>query len=431
MIGIGIVFYLSSFFPGKIRSRSLFMITVSCVIALLFIITISRPALNPVVYSIQDEIQNLISKPKSDAKINKLAAPVATDQYNSSFNFLNKGFDLDTLPEMNYDRVVVLVMEGINYDDYIRASSEISGSFYEKRNDQCVVYTNYHTLNLDSYTSLIAILNSIFVPYQAYADEEKYSFVNKRTNLVRFFNRNGYSTFFLTSYGKQQLRFVPDLKEWDRIIVEDNIKDNKEFACVSTNKVESACEDFAVFDDLMNLLKNNPKSFIFQEMVYGHTSQWIEKTGLKTVEYYNKYFDALFDELELSGLLDDTLIVIVSDHGPRINATEQRHYKVPLMLCASNIDHSINNSFLSHLDFKGLLLKKVSRFKYSENSEKIFVTGNSGELIYGKITADQKYIFINNRNLAVHTNTTSEKVQQLNNNYQNYLHYFEGLKLKN
>jgi membrane-anchored protein YejM (alkaline phosphatase superfamily) len=261
-------------------------------------------------------------------------------------------------------------------------------------------------------------------------DEEKYSFVNKSNNLVRFFNRNGYSTFFVTSYGEQAFRFVPDLQEWTKVIVEENVEDNKEFACVTTNKIEKACEDFSVLAETIDVLRNNSRAFVFQEMVYGHTSEWTKKTGLKPIEYYNKYFNTFYRELEENNLIDNTLLIINSDHGPRINATDRKHYKVPLMFCARDIEHSNNADFLSHLSFKDILLETISDIKHSGNIKEIFTIGNSGELVYGKISANQKYIFINNRHLAVYTNTTSQEIEQFNKDYKNYLNYFESLKLK-
>lgn len=426
--GLIIIFSLSYFFPKKIKSKSLPVVIYSAIVAILFIITIGRPAINPLVYSVQDEIQYLMNPSTTDAKINKLASPASSNQSNNNFGFLDKRFDAIPITEIGYDKIVVLVMEGFNYEDFINESSKDSGSFYEKRKNQCQIYSNYHTLNLDSYTSLISMLNSIFVPHQAYVDEKKYSFINESANLVRFFNRNGFSTFFVTSYGEQQLRFVPDLREWTKVIVEENIENNEEFACVSTNKIEKACEDFSVFAEIFDLLKNNSKAFIFQEMVYGHTAEWIEKTGLKPIEYYNKYFNAFYEELEKTNLLDSTLLIITSDHGPRINATDRRHYNIPLIFCARDIEHSTNDKFLSHLNFKDVLLETISGIKDSSDTKEMFTIGNSGELVYGRISEDQKYIFINNRNLAVHTNAASQEVEQFNKDYQNYLNYFEGIK---
>ena len=45
------------------------------------------------------------------------------------------------------------------------------------------------------------MLNSVFIPYQAYVDDTEFSAVNNGNNLVKFFNSEGFGTLFLTAYG--------------------------------------------------------------------------------------------------------------------------------------------------------------------------------------------------------------------------------------
>ncbi|KHD07913.1 hypothetical protein PN36_17335 [Candidatus Thiomargarita nelsonii] len=113
---------------------------------------------------------------------------------------------------------------------------------------QCQSYTNYHTPNLDSYTALLAMLNSVFIPYQAYTNTDKYSFINTQTNLVTIFNKNDFFTSFLIPAASHHIRFTPDTEDWDNIVFHNDFK-NDEFTCITSSKIEMACEDMVVFDD--------------------------------------------------------------------------------------------------------------------------------------------------------------------------------------
>ena len=247
-------------------------------------------------------------------------------------------------------------MEGINHDDYYSDTTDAGNRFFDKYGKNIITYSNFYTLNLDSYTSLIAMLNSIFVPYQAYMDESKYDFVNNLNNLVRIFNKNGFSTHFLTSYGEQQKRFIPNISEWSEVACLKNIDSIEKYAKVTSSKIEMAAEDLAVFDDLIRILVKNPNPFIFQEMVYGHTSAWKEQTGIETIDYYNRYFEKTITALVNNNMADSTLVVMVSDHGPRDDAYDTGNYHIPMFAWARDLSKETKEGMLSHLDFKDILL---------------------------------------------------------------------------
>ncbi len=423
-IGAGAMLAVSFFFPKKIKWNRLPVVVV-IVLTLLFIPTILRPAINPIVYSLQEQI---MLSATANSNISKLTLPVSDGSKVEQFRFLDKAFD--TIPKLNirYDRVVVLVMEGINYDEFTTKSLADVNSFINLHKQHTISFTNYHTLNLDSYTALIAMLNSIFVPYQAYVNEEKFVFVNKRNNLVRFFNANGFSTHFLTSYGEQQKRFVPDISEWTQVKCKDNIDGSSQYACITTNKIEYACEDLAVFNDLMTMLRNNHRAFVYQEMVYAHTTEWKAKTGIETIDYYNHYFNKVVDELRANNLLDGTLIVILSDHGPRTNAYNRENYHIPMMVFATDLQQDNKSKFLSHLDFKDILLELIAGKEFTPKQDPIYTVGHSGELIYGMIGSSGKFIFINNRLRHVNSNVPESEVARLNKSFQDYTNYFAWLR---
>ena len=426
---VGFIVSISYFLSAKVRLKRLKKVPpiVGLSLTLLFVPTAFRSFVNPILYSIQEQIALSLT---SSGYIVKLSTPVADSSKAEQFRFLNKAFDTIPILEVHYDRVVVLVMEGVNFDDFIRKSQMDTNSFLNRHKRNILSFTNYHTLNLDSYTSLLSILNSVFIPYQAYAiNERRYLFVNDRNNLTRFFNANGFSTHFLTSYGEQQERFVPNIREWMQVKCMDNVEGNTEYASITSSKVEYACEDLAVFDDLMIALKKKQRVFVFQEMVYGHTTGWREKTGIETVDYYNRYFNKLVDELKKNSILDGTLIVITSDHGPRDDAYKVDNYHIPLILFATDLQSSNNDEFLSHLDFKDILLGLIANRKFEPDRELIYTIGHSGELVYGMITADGRYVFINNRMRHARGNASKTEIIEFNKDFQDYLNYFESLRL--
>lgn len=423
----GFIFWISNYFPKSLRWKKLPAIFI-VIITLLFIPTILRPAINPLVYSLQEQ---LILSFKSNPGLKKLKSPLANPELKSEFSFLEKTFDSIPIITSKYNRIIVLVMEGINHKDYYAKYLNDENSFTNLYGQNIVYFDNYYTLNLDSYTSLLAMLHSIFIPYRAYVEEKKYKFINERNNLVRFFKRNGYSTHFITSYGEQQKRFVPAFDEWSEFVYMKDIEKNTKYASVTSNKIEFASEDLAVFNDLVNIVKNNPKCFIFQEMVYGHTSSWKEQTGIETIDYYNQYFTKTVEVLKSNNLLDSTLLVITSDHGPRDNAYIIENYQIPLLFWANNLEKDVNDVFVSHLDLKDLLVAFLTGKDFTQRTDKIYTLGNSGELIYGMIEENDKYIFIHNRMLNLRTNVDLKSYKEFNNSFQNYLNYFESLRPNN
>ena len=425
-IGIGLMLIFARLFPFKLNNKKVLTIT-AIILSLLFIPTLLRPSLNPLISSI---LEQYVLSIKTNHQIIKIDdQPAADNEKADQFRFLNKEFD--SIPQINikYDRIIILVMESINYDYFINESVPDSNSFLNKYKKNISLYKNYHTLNLDSYSSIMAMLNSVFVPYQAYVDDTKFSFINYRNNVLRLFNNEEYKTLFLTSYGEQQSRFLPDINDWTQKTFMDSISGNPNFASITSNKIENACEDLAVFRDMMNFLRNNDKAFILQEMVYGHTVAWKQKTGIATMDYYNQYFQKTIDELKRNNLLDSTLIIVVSDHGPRNEPYNTANYHIPLLFFSTDIKNNENDEFLSHIDFKDVLIEAITGIDFIPLENALYTVGNSGEFIYGTIKKDGKYIFINNRMGTPQTNSSTEEVLSFNKNFNDYRNYFEYLRV--
>lgn len=426
MGGLGILLFISWYVPTSVRFPWVLPFS-GGLLTVLFILSVFHVRINPIVYSLQEQV---ILSWFANPHLAKLVNPVPDKSKAQQFRFLQKTFAQMPVVTSHYQRVVVLVMEGVNYDEFINPVDTDSSSFLAQHREHLEVYHRYHSLNLDSYTSLLVMLNSVFIPYQAYVNETKYVFVNHGNNLVRWFNTNGFSTFFLTSYGKQQERFVPNRREWTQTTYLDNIAENTQFACVTTNKIEYACEDRAVLEDLISLLKKQPRALVFQEMVYGHTNEWQKKTGLGTIAYYNKYFNTVIKRLEQERLLKQTLVVITSDHGPRDDAYNPANYHVPFLVFAADRMPQVHHEFVSHVNFKDILLAFLTNQEDTSVADAIYTIGNSGELVYGMIMSSGNHIFINNRMRFAQGNLLERDMQRFSQQFQEYLNYFEYLRLQ-
>ncbi len=422
-----VLFSISYFIPKHLAFANL--IKPACLLlTFLFLPTSVKPGINPILYSLQEQVYAYLH---ADINILPLVEPDAVNFQQQDFSFSNKAFDTIPLVNMNYNRIVVLVMEGLNYDTFIGRSEKDPDSFLNRFRHQIKSFTNYHTLNIDSFTSLIAMLNSIFVPYSSHTSKENFDFTDKQNNLVRFFNQNNFTTFFITPLGTQQAYFVPDLDEWKSKMFMEGMDTVTQFKCITSMKIENSCEDLTLLQNFVDTLAAYPKIFAFNEMVYGHVNEWTEKKGMDVIDYYNQYFNLFIIKLSEKNLLDSTLVLIVSDHGPKEDANNPANYHIPMLAFAQNMDTSTNNTFASHLDFKNIVLELATNTPQTFEQSPFFTYGNSVELVYGKIYPDGKHVFINNRLRKTNDNLPDKKeVYQLNKDFQQYLHYFAWLRNK-
>lgn len=390
----------------------------------LSLLSLGYQAINPLIYSVQEEARiRLVQSGVND--VVRLGPPdPRKGQANHPLDRAFRGFE--RIAPL-YDKLVIFAMESIRFRDFCEPTDSIE-ALCPSAPGHWKIFDHYYTPNLDSFTSLLAMLNSVFIPFQAYVNEDRYAFINNRENLVRFLNANGFSTHFVTSFGPHQVRFTPDRNEWTSTYFNQDVRADPRFVSVTSNPVEWACEDLSALDPLIMRLEKHKQVFIFQEMVYGHSPEWARLTGIEPIDYYRRYFRKFFDLAGQRGLLDKTLVVICSDHGPREEALDPENYRVPLLLWAKGLKTSNDNRFLSHLDLKDLLLEHLAGGPTLSGHEEIWVVGHSGEYIYGQLKADSGFTFISNRTLRVKTNRSSDEVLRFNRSFQSYLHYFEGIR---
>jgi len=420
---IALLFGLPVVLAAHIRPASPWVWAACLLQVALFFGSLWQPVVSPLVYSLLEEASSVGRRTHNEYGIGKLEpSPKAAKGADYSFLFRPRQAPPALVPR--YSRVVVLVMESVDYDALMNQFNGPGSEFPKRFRGHCVSYTNYHCLNLESYTGLLTLLNGIFIPYRAYGDDSPFSFVNDRDNLVRDVRRAGFTPWFVSSYGAWQARFVPDGPDWEGILLKDPEK-NPGFVSVDTNQMERAMEDLAALEDVVDLCRRPGKTFIMQELVAGHSPIWTEKTGIEPLAYYDMYFTRLYDRLAKEGLLEGTLLAITSDHGPRPRPSDPDSYHLPLLLIAPDLTPGTEKEFLSHLDFADILWARISGGTPPREAERIFVVGSSVSFVYGMVGRDGTYALIDDHSFRVSTNMPARSVRPFQHEFEGYLSFFE------
>jgi len=424
----GALIGVSFFFPRRVRPSSLPVVLLVLLHGALFLASLFRPVVSPIVYSVADESLAVARRVHNRYGITRLKT-AAQPNADARFGLLYRETEGPLAVAPRYRRVVVLVMESVTYTDFTAHFASPASPFWEKVKDHAVLHTNYHGVDLESYTGLIAMLNSVLVPYRAYVDDSPFRFVNARGNLVRSLKESGFTTCFASSYGPQQVRFVPDPADWDAILLKDLDKP-KGFVRVDANKMESGLEDNAVLEDVVGLCRSHPRLFLYQEMVCGHVASWEERTGVEPLAYYDHYFTKLYERLQEEGLLDGTLFAITSDHGLRAAPSEASSYHLPLLFIASDLAPGQDGAFLSHLDFAGLLRSRLGERRAQPEVSYLLTVGSTVAFVYGNLTSDGGYAFIDDHSLRVHTNEAAADVRDCQLAFEAYRAFFDSERRK-
>ena len=298
--------------------------------------------------------------------------------------------------ETKVAHLFLIVLEGVTADEFEREFMQgRSSRFYGRVAKQSRYFENYYTNNLDSYTSLMAMLTSEQVPYRSYTDTTLYDAVNESANLARDFRQSGFETHFVSTYDYQP--FVPVRKEWTSILHLRDLPTSGKWLTVESGRMESATEDRAAIPTITSLAKSNPKTLILHELAWGHTTAWRAKTGLTTLAYYDKYFNELLDRLEADGTWPRSMIVIVSDHGNRFGAANSANYRVPLLIAGPGVMAGRDGNLRSHLDLRGIVEAFVDGKAMPEPRQRILVTGSTEKWVYGQIDASGANLFIDDK----------------------------------
>lgn len=396
-----------------ITKNKIFILILLLLLVFLFLSIVLNVRYNPyadLIYEIENNF-NVIS----------LSSPeLLIDDINNDKTITNYSFE-----NIKYKKILIFIGEEWMFSDFLYEKESLSNNFYLNTKNNSFYYNNYFTTNQDSRTAIFSLLTSTFIPFEAYSSEKEYfsylSKINTKNNLVDFFNYNDYNTYFLVSSIES-----PDIAtpfNWTEILtLEKSVYDSKKYYCTNIFTYETSCEDFAVIDILKQKILEDENIFLVQEFIYGHSYKHIVDKKLSRTEYYNNYFLEVYSFLEHENLLDETLIIIVSDHGSRSinNLLDYEGYKIPLIFISSNITFYENFSLLSHLDFKDILFKHILNKDNIQENDSIMFVGGTGSNIIGFLTSNNTYGIINVSSNKLLRYSNIDNIKEISQNYYNY-----------
>ena len=261
-----------------------------------------------------------------------------------------------------FKKVLVLVMETMTAASFEQERQSLPrDTFVNGALDHVHRFERYFPNNQDSRTGMLGMLGSRFIPHDAYTEEgrDKYMFLSERSSLVSEMQALGYDTAFAVSQHEIEL-VVGDLPWQHRIHLDDqklSAARERGLLCFVPYEFEHSCEDKALLPEVEAFLDSHERAFLYQEFIWGHASAYNEASGKSNAEYYSSYVDALIAHLREQGTLDETLVVLSSDHGFRDTSMQDQLsvYRIPLWFYATRFAAERDDRLFSHLDFKNLL----------------------------------------------------------------------------
>ena len=388
------------------------------IVVALGIVTLPRSP-HPFLHSLKEEAVALVAR--SERVVPSLrrpprrtnAAPAATRSL------------LETSKSLTADHVFLIVLEGVTSADFENAFLNANSKFFARVSDRAAFFRRYYATNLDSYTSLIAMLTSVQVPYRAYADESLYGAVNQTANLTRSLRDLGLFTMFVSTYAHQP--FVPTRNDWDRVLDRGDLPSLEGWVSLGSSRMEAATEDRAALSTVVDTAAAHPRTLVLHELVYGHSTEWRAKTGQTQLAYYDAYLRDLLDRLEAKGLGPRSLLVIVSDHGDRAKVSVAENYRVPLLVVGARVPPGGDTEFRSHLDLQSIVVSYLTKTGLPPPRTETYVVGSTERWVYGAIKANGEYLFIDDEPGAVLSVRGGLDASRLRETFQSSLNEFGAL----
>lgn len=378
----------SMFLKSRVRLPRKLALLLPGFVLIITALTLQRPSPHPLLFSLQQQAEALFSNQPRVVPSLKRPSSLA----DSIHQDVNDGITA-AASVTNYRHLLLLVLEGITSQEFEQEFLKIPDGFYAQHKDHAVYFERYYATNLDSYTSLIAMLTAIQTPYRAYADSSLYERVNDAMNLTGILRSQGWHTAFFSTYQYQP--FVPTRAAWNDIFDMTNLPVDGTWISLGTSKMEAATEDKAALPTLVATVRQHEHAFVLHELVYGHSPAWRAATGKTTLQYYDEYLRDLIRMLSEEDLVKDSLVVVVSDHGDRAKAADADNYRVPLLVVGEHIQAQRQSEMFNHLDLPQLILHYGANTRFPEPRNQVVVVGSTEKWIYGTITNDGDFLFIN------------------------------------
>lgn len=402
--------------PAGFLPRGRWPVWVGLFAGLIALTTVAQTSPHPLIYSLQEQARSFLSaQPRAVASLRQPEKRVGVIGIRGALPDVS-------LAASPHRKVFVVVLEGVTAADFEREFLNQRNGFYQRVKGQARYFGQYRATNLDSYTSLIAMLTGVVVPYRAYSDEGRYRAVNDSDNLTRIMRQAGYWNLFLSTYEHQP--FVPTRADWDRIMDRRDLGALEGWVSLGTSRMEAATEDRAALASLVDQVASKERAFVMHELVYGHSPQWRATTGMTQLEYYDHYLTDLLDRLLAKRLDQESLLVIVSDHGDRAKSSIAENYRVPLLVVGTGVEAGHDDTFLTHLDLPRIIGSTMLKQALPAPRNETWVVGSTERWVYGRIGADGAHLFLDDSTGRVLASTGSEPAASLRTVFQTYMDSF-------
>lgn len=418
VLATGLLGVVTLCLPTRFLPRGRWPVWIGLFPGLVALTTLAKTSPHPLVYSLQEQAKSLLSD--QARAVDSLRRP----EQRVGFADIRGALPNTSLAASPHRKVFIVVLEGVTAADFEREFLGRTNGFYQRVKGQARYFSQYRTTNLDSYTSLIAMLTGVAVPYRAYADEGRYRAVNDGDNLTRSMRQAGYWTLFLSTYEYQP--FVPTRADWDRVMDRRDLGSLEGWISLGTSRMEAATEDRAALATMLEAAASHERAFVMHELVYGHSPQWRATVGMRQLDYYDCYLMDLFDRLRTKKLDQESLLVIVADHGNRTNSSSAENYRVPLLVVGGDIEAGHDNSFFTHLDLPCIIGATMLKQSLPTPRSESWVVGSTERWVYGRIRADGTHQFIDDSTGCVLATTEMGKAANLRDAFQTYLDIFHS-----
>ena len=354
---------------------SLKKIIIILIISLIFIILLST-TLRGTVYN---PYINLI--PSGEKQVGISLENISIEMNEVIYNNNLEDYDFE---KRKYDYAFVFVMEQTSLEDFYEEKSSINleDDFFERTKNKTHFFKNYYTSNQDSRTAVWEMMNSFFIPIESYVEpwQDYYGYLLETKNMIEYLKINGVNPYSVSSVGTESLILgVYPFNEF--INLENYAESEKKYLCSTAFSYQKGCEDFAIFEDFTNhILKNKEKDlFYFQELIFGHGEKYMSISGKERVQYYNDYFNAFYGFLEKENIINQSIIVIVADHGPKGGGPRYpSDFNIPMMVIAQDLEPEEKDLFYSHFSFKDIFLSYYLGTELPEEEKLIYLIGQTG-----------------------------------------------------
>ena len=330
--------------------------------------------------------------------------PVPPQRPDEMLAVLDRSSTVGAVRAPAFSRILVFVMETVPTRDFEAERALLpKGTFFRTMDEHSHRYDRYYATNQDSRTGMLDMLGSRQVPYEAYTEYGlgHYAFLSQKTSLVHRFDELGYATAYAVSHADHEA-VIRDLP-WTRMLTFPEARiaaTSSKYLCVTRYEFEHGCEDRVLLPEVFDFIDQHPHVFLYQEFIWGHDSEYNEASGRTNADYYSSYLDQVVGHLRERNQLDDTLIVLTSDHGYRSRKRLNRadSYELPLLFFSTRFSAAHDKDLRSHLDFKDLLLHEAgSRPAPTNKNPFVMNVGPTGAGTLAVIGDDGRFLLLRTR----------------------------------